>query len=135
MGRLCAAAARGGCRGREGEVEGSPAQTHQKQILCVTASLNLATAHDTTLIQPHQWTRDQRSISTFRSNVSGNQFDVKCTTEEFVSNSPGSLASVMDVWTMAREKIIPLLISTFFCHQHGTSTSTSHRPIYGVTVC
>ena len=76
---------------------------------------------------------DQSSISTFRSNVSGNQFDVKCTTEEFVSNNPGSLASVMDVWMMAREKIIPLLISTFFCHQHGTSTS--HRAIYGVTVC
>ena len=131
MGRLCAA---GG--GGRGGGEGSPAQTHQKQILCVTTSLNLATAHDTTLIQPQRWTHstgDQSSISTFRSNVSGNQFDVKCTTEEFVSNNPGSLASVMDVWMMAREKIIPLLISTFFCHQHGTSTS--HRAIYGVTVC
>ena len=126
----------GGAGVGSGEGEGSPAQTHQKQILCVTTSLNLATAHDTTLIQPQQWTHstgDQSSISTFRSNVSGNQFDVKCTTEEFVSNNPGSLASVMDVWMMAREKIIPLLISTFFCHQHGTSTS--HRAIYGVTVC
>ena len=44
----------GGGAGVGGEVEGSPAQTHQKQILCVTASLNLATAHDTTLIQPQQ---------------------------------------------------------------------------------
>ena len=54
MGRLCAAG--GGAGVGSGEGDGSPAQTHQKQILCVTASLNLATAHDTTLIQPQQWT-------------------------------------------------------------------------------
>ena len=70
MGRLCAAGGggRGGCvQGGagvgSGEGEGSPAQTHQKQILCVTTSLNLATAHDTTLIQPQQWTRAAYRLS------------------------------------------------------------------------